>query len=137
VTATRISCKYVRNLSAQEYQQCRHLCYQGGVGVMRRILASEYERQDVHDPRRGWNQWEPARVLMLHEVQTQRLLGWCLLRSGYKNVISLYLYVRASSHRQGVGRRLMRRALALHPRARVSPCDDGARAFFTSISYLV
>jgi GNAT superfamily N-acetyltransferase len=125
VATTRISCKYVAQLTSEEYKQCRRLTL-GAEGMLQKALQDVYAYEHKHVPRGYCRKRPPAQVLLVRERETLRLVAWCLV-DGYGFA---QMYVRARYRRQGLGTKLLRKLMQLRPDARVCPHDHISRAFF-------
>jgi len=125
--ATRITCKQVTNLTPQEYAQCRRLNL-GDNGHLRECLEFFY----VYAPslRALPGDQPPARVLLLRENASRKLLAWCMLDEEEH----AQLYVHSKHRRKGLGTRLMRQLLRVCPRATIFPHDEVSTAFFAHLN---
>lgn len=107
--------KYAKNLTPLEYKQCKSLNFRQSGDMLYAL------------PRARNN---GSRVIMIHDGE--QLVAWALLVP-YTNYYEGQFYVRASYRRRGLGKRLIKKALKIHPDIRICPHDYRSAAFFASV----
>ncbi|UMO76339.1 acetyltransferase [Streptomyces phage Tomas] len=115
---TKTVTKLVRNLTPDEYQKCKNLNFR-------------YEGCMMYDlPRVRRQQPKDAKVVMIKEAESGKLIAWCL---AYRNASGQYetqYYTRVAYRQKGYGSRLMRHVKKFADKPVVMPHDYRSRKFF-------
>jgi GNAT superfamily N-acetyltransferase len=116
---TKTVSKLVRNLTSEEYDKCKSLNFRYN-GCMRYDL-----------PMARKNYPDKARVVMIKEADSGKLIAWCLAfpDSDSDNFLTQY-YTRVAYRRQGYGARLVRQVSKHVGKPIVMPHDRRSRSFF-------
>lgn len=119
---TKTVSKLVRNLTPKEYGQCKSLNFRYN-GCMMYDLPMAKKKYP-----------EKARVVMIKEAESGKLIAWCLAfpDGSSENFVTQY-YTRVSFRRQGYGARLVRQVSKHVGKPIVMPHDRRSRSFFQKL----
>lgn len=116
---TKTTIKMVRNLTPEEYKKCKSLNFRYNGCMM----------YDLPMARRKYP--EKARVVMITEAESGKLIAWCLAfpNSTDDGFLTQY-YTRVAFRRQGYGGRLVKHVSKFAGKPIVMPHDRRSRSFF-------
>lgn len=113
--------KPVKSLTEAEYKACKKATFSGTgrLGSMQPELI--YQRKQPGCSARAYMCWE-----------NDKLLGWALgFNHTFTNKWTVYVYVRATHRRRGIGSKLLARArMGRRSPVRVCPWDSTATSFY-------
>ena len=115
---TRITVKYVKNLTPTEYAQCHRLNF-GNQGRMREELELSFEMKDS------------ARTVLIKDHEG-KVMSWSLVfpQEDGKDGVSAFFYVPKCRRRQGLGTRMLRQIKKIDPKPFIYPHDNTSGKFF-------
>jgi len=112
---TRTTIKYVKNLTPEEFSQCRLLNF-GHNGMMRGDLI------------RSRSQRNSDRAVLIKDYEG-KIIAWSLVMETGKTT-SAYFYVPSANRRKGLGTRLLKQVRKVDPKPMVFPHDQVSGGFF-------
>lgn len=74
-------------------------------------------------------------VPVILAMEGQRVLGWAMIPwiASKKDSAGIYIFVRRSCRRQGVGTAIIKEGIRVYSKCRVYPWDGRSREFFTKL----
>lgn len=113
---TRITTKYVKNLTPEEFERCRVLNF-GYNGMMREKLITA--------------RYEPAgERAVLVKNDSGQVIAWSLVMNKARGRKAAYFYVPPENRRKGFGTRMLKQVKKMDPKPYVYPHDRVSGNFF-------
>lgn len=115
---TRTVVKMVKNLTKDEYRQCRHKNF-GEAGSMQEDLEYCREKDD-----------DNSKVILIKQADGN-IIAWALVQFDFNATgANVYFWVEPDYRRKGLGARLLRASKKLDDRPFVFPHDSVSGKFF-------